>query len=124
MTIHPPHSHSDQLPLTGKKAVVTGSSHGIGRAMAYQFAEAGAELVIHGCHHLDAAEEVVNSIRQFGGKAYLRMIDLTLLETENRLNVRLFPALDWLTSQGTLADRFVLYGESLGTADAVQMVDE
>ena len=85
MTIHPPHSHSDQHSLMGKRAVVTGSSHGIGRAIALQLAGAGAELVIHGCHHQSEAEEVVNAIKQAGGKALLHMLDLSQPENQDQL---------------------------------------
>ena len=85
MTIHPPPLHSDQHSLTGKRAVVTGSSHGIGRAIALQLADAGAELVIHGCHHQVEAEEVVNAINQAGGKALLQMLDLTLPKNQDQL---------------------------------------
>ncbi len=38
----------DRFRLDGKVAVVTGSSHGIGRACALAFAEAGADLVVSG----------------------------------------------------------------------------
>jgi len=37
-------SLSELISLTGKKALITGSALGIGRAMAYRFAEAGADL--------------------------------------------------------------------------------
>jgi len=35
---------SELISLEGKRALITGSAVGIGRAMAYRFAEAGADL--------------------------------------------------------------------------------
>ena len=54
--------------LTGKVAIVTGASRGIGRAIAEALAEAGAKVAIS-ARNLAPCEEVAAAIRQKGGAA-------------------------------------------------------
>lgn len=55
--------------LTGKVAVVTGGSRGIGRAIALKLAEAGANVVINYAGNKSAAEEVVQAVKEMGREA-------------------------------------------------------
>jgi 3-oxoacyl-[acyl-carrier protein] reductase len=63
--------------LSGRKAVVTGSSSGIGRAIALEFARAGADVVVH-CRRSDAqAETAAAEIRAIGRRAAVLSTDLS-----------------------------------------------
>lgn len=57
------------MRLKDKIAVVTGSSRGVGRAVALGFAKEGAKVVINYTSNEKAAEEVVGSIQSMGGEA-------------------------------------------------------
>jgi NAD(P)-dependent dehydrogenase (short-subunit alcohol dehydrogenase family) len=60
---------SSLFDLTGKVAVITGSSRGIGRAIAERMAEHGAKVVVTS-RKVDACEEVVQAIEAKGGEAF------------------------------------------------------
>lgn len=62
--------------LTGKTALVTGASRGIGRASALALAQAGAQVLVHYGNSAQAAEAIVAEIRQSGGKAEKLAADL------------------------------------------------
>ena len=68
-TEHDPESAVPSFSLLGKKAFVTGSSRGIGRAIAIGLASAGADVAISCNTGGAAAEEVCNIIRAMGHKA-------------------------------------------------------
>lgn len=55
--------------LTGKTALVTGASRGIGRATAIALARAGARVLVHYSSAEQAADSVVEAIRAAGGQA-------------------------------------------------------
>jgi dehydrogenase/reductase SDR family member 4 len=61
-------SANSLFDLSGQTALITGSSRGIGRAIAEGFASAGAKVVISS-RKLDACEAVCDGIRAQGGEA-------------------------------------------------------
>ncbi len=58
-----------ELELTGKTALVTGGSRGIGRAIAVRLGECGARVAINYVRNTSAAEETAARIREAGGEA-------------------------------------------------------
>ena len=72
-------------PLSGKTALVTGASRGIGRASALALAQAGAQVLVHYCSEDAAANEVVAQIRAFGGHAEKVAADLRAPDGAHRL---------------------------------------
>ena len=71
--------------LTGKTALVTGASRGIGRASALALARQGAEVLVHYSSGEKEAEAVVAEIRAAGGKAQKVSADLRAADGPQRL---------------------------------------
>ena len=63
------------LQLSGKRALVTGSTSGIGEAIAKTLAAEGAKVVVHGRRQVEA-ERVVREIEAAGGTGALATGDL------------------------------------------------
>lgn len=64
-------------PLTGKVAVVTGASKGIGAAIAEHLAAAGAAVIVNYANSAKGAEAVVNRITAAGGQAKAVQADVS-----------------------------------------------
>ncbi|QDU37039.1 3-oxoacyl-[acyl-carrier-protein] reductase FabG [Maioricimonas rarisocia] len=62
--------------LSGRRAVVTGASSGIGRAIALEFARAGADVLVHYRRSADAAEQTARDIENLGRRAVTLSADL------------------------------------------------
>lgn len=71
--------------LTGKVAIVTGGSRGIGRAIAEKLGGEGASVVITYTRQRDKAEEVVAAIEAAGGQARAERGDMAVLGDVRRL---------------------------------------
>jgi 3-oxoacyl-[acyl-carrier protein] reductase len=71
--------------LDGKIAIVTGSSRGIGRAIAERLARDGANLVVNYSKGADAAREVVSAVDRAGGRARAVQADVSRVEDVRRL---------------------------------------
>jgi 3-oxoacyl-[acyl-carrier protein] reductase len=64
------------LKLKGKRAVVTGSSSGIGEGIVKTLANEGTTVIVHG-RNKKQATKIANEIIAEGGKAYVTIADLT-----------------------------------------------
>src|SRR6185503_3768959 len=65
-----------KFDLSGKVAVVTGSSRGIGAAIAKTLANQGAKVVINHRHSPEGAAEVAEAIKANGGEVTLIQADV------------------------------------------------
>lgn len=71
--------------LKGHRAVVLGSTSGIGRATALMLAEAGASVIIHGNRSKSEAEKVAQECRSYGAEAAVLMADLASQSAGDKL---------------------------------------
>jgi 3-oxoacyl-[acyl-carrier protein] reductase len=66
----------EPMRLEGKKAIVTGASRGLGRAIALAFAREGADVLVNYVSREEPAREVAAAIEQMGRRAILCRADV------------------------------------------------
>jgi 2-amino-4-hydroxy-6-hydroxymethyldihydropteridine diphosphokinase len=71
-----PASAAGGRELAGLRALVTGSTSGIGRAIALELADGGADVIIHGRRSAEAAAGVATEARGRGVRAHVILADL------------------------------------------------
>jgi 3-oxoacyl-[acyl-carrier protein] reductase len=62
--------------LNGQRALVTGSTSGIGRAIALELAAAGADVIVHGRRSPEKAEQVLRQVRDLSVRSQSLLADL------------------------------------------------
>jgi 3-oxoacyl-[acyl-carrier protein] reductase len=78
--------------LEGKKALVTGASRGIGRAIAIALAEAGADVAINYAGSAQAASETAAVVEALGRKALLVQADVGKLDAFEQMVAQVLEA--------------------------------
>lgn len=91
-----------QNNLAGQRALVTGATSGIGRAVAIALARDGAEVLVHGRNAARGAE-TVDEITGFGGKASFVAADLGDVADLRRLASEVGDVEILITTQGSRA---------------------
>lgn len=71
--------------LKGKRVLITGSSRGIGRALAIGFAENGADVALHGISHRKEMDEAISLVSKYGSKVVTVLGDLGDLNAPERI---------------------------------------
>jgi 3-oxoacyl-[acyl-carrier protein] reductase len=99
------------VDLSGRTALVTGASRGIGRAIALRLAEAGIDVALGFEQAGDAAEEQAEALRQMGRRAIAIGADLSdpaqILSLVDRAEAALGP-IDILVSNAGIGPRQAL----------------
>ena len=106
---------TDSKPLSGKLALVTGASRGIGAATAEALAAAGAHVIL-AARTAKALEGVEERIHETGGSATIAPLDLTDGESIGKLAVAVGERWEKL-------DALVLNAAVLGSLTPVQDID-
>jgi glucose 1-dehydrogenase len=96
------------MSLENKVAIVTGSSSGIGRAIALELARQGAAVTINYHKGAEAADEVLKEIEAGGGKAQIVQADVSSVADIQKLvdsTVATFGRLDILVNNAGMETR-------------------
>lgn len=108
--------------LEGKYAVITGGSRGIGRAIALEFAHQGANIAILYGNNSEAAQLVVEEIKQAGASAYAVQCDVaSFAETKAAVAeiLSFFPTVDILVNNAGITRDGIMLSMSEENFDAV-----
>ncbi len=96
--------HGIVTTLQGSRAVVTGSSSGIGRAIALHLATAGADVLVHTRTHRERAADVARAVRDLGRCSEVLCADLAEPGTHESFVERAWDCLEgveiWVNNAG------------------------
>ena len=113
----------DLFNLSGKRALITGGTHGLGMAMAMGLAQAGAELVINGTTP-EKMENAIKEYKQAGYKATGYLFDVTNdIDAEQNVDTieREIGPIDILVNNAGMIKRVPL--QEMETSDFRKVVD-
>ena len=94
--------------LEGKLALVTGSSRGIGKAIAVKLAKAGADVIIHGRTKSEKLLETVKELEGYGTRVYVECADTSKPEQITQMFARIeeqYGKLDILVNNAAVLSR-------------------
>jgi len=113
--------------LSGKTALVTGASRGIGRASALALARMGAQVLVHYGRGAKEADDVVAEIRSGGGRADAIAADLAAADGPHKLarQVRgiIGDRLDILVANAGISNAATIEETTVGDFDALFAVN-
>src|SRR5262249_9305867 len=98
------------MSLKGKNALITGSSRGIGKGIALELAEKGANVAVHYYRNREAAQATLDKVRQLGANGFLVQADVCRPDEVRRIFQQVkseFGSLDiFVNNAGTEAPTF------------------
>ncbi|HWA63844.1 MAG TPA: SDR family oxidoreductase [Caulobacteraceae bacterium] len=109
-----------KIDLSGRVALVTGGSRGIGKAIALSLAEAGADIAVNFRRDADAAEETVKEIQALGRKARAYSASVENWDEDQAMVADVlkdFGHIDILVNNAGIASR----GQSVADTDPAEM---
>jgi NAD(P)-dependent dehydrogenase (short-subunit alcohol dehydrogenase family) len=110
------------VSLEGRSAIVTGSSRGIGRAIAIELARQGTDVLVNYNRNREAAEEVGREVEGLGRKAVIVQADVSDLKQHQKLldtTLDAFGKVDILVNNAGITRIADLLEESEADFDAI-----